>query len=90
MLKYANRFNIKVIGMASKPDSVLLKASDIKILIPNVKKKLIQQEWFLHQAQVLLYYYNDSLAIALMNKIKFSKNDLKYFIQVGILVKHYY
>ena len=24
MLKYANRFNIKVIGMASKPDSVLL------------------------------------------------------------------
>ena len=38
MLKYANRFNIKVIGLASKPDSILLKASDIKILIPSVKE----------------------------------------------------
>ena len=29
MLKYANRFRIKIIGVASKPDSVLLKASDV-------------------------------------------------------------
>jgi len=36
MLKYANRFNIKVIGVASKEDSVLLKASDIKIFLPKV------------------------------------------------------
>ena len=32
ILKYANRFNIKIIGVASKPDSTLIKASDIKIL----------------------------------------------------------
>ena len=31
-------FNIKIIGVASKPDSTLIKASDIKILIPNVKE----------------------------------------------------
>ena len=31
MLKYANRFRIKIIGIASNPDSILLKASDIKI-----------------------------------------------------------
>ena len=36
MLKYANRFNIKVIGVASKSDSILIKASDIKILLPKV------------------------------------------------------
>ena len=29
MLKYANRYRIKIIGAASKPDSILLKASDI-------------------------------------------------------------
>ena len=38
MLKYANRFRIKVIGVASKSDSLLLKASDIKILLPRVKE----------------------------------------------------
>ena len=38
VLKYANRFNIKVIGIASKKDSMLLKASDIQILLPKVKE----------------------------------------------------
>ena len=32
MLRYANRYRIKIIGAASKPDSLLLKASDIKLL----------------------------------------------------------
>ena len=35
MLKYASRFRIKIIGVASKPDSILLKASDIKLLLPK-------------------------------------------------------
>ena len=38
LLRYANRFNIKIIGVASKKDSLLLKASDVKILIPQVKE----------------------------------------------------
>ena len=38
MLKYANRYRIKLIGIASKPDSILLKASDIKLIIPKVKE----------------------------------------------------
>ena len=33
MLKYANRYRIKIIGVASKPESILLKASDIKLII---------------------------------------------------------
>ena len=35
MLKYANRFRIKIIGVASKSNSLLLKASDIKLLLPK-------------------------------------------------------
>ena len=35
MLKYANRFQIKIIGVASKVDSILLKASDIKLILPK-------------------------------------------------------
>ena len=38
MLKYANRFRINIIGVASKKDSLLLKASDIKILFQKLKK----------------------------------------------------
>jgi arabinose-5-phosphate isomerase len=38
LLKYANRYRIKIIGAASKPDSILLKASDIKLLIPKVRE----------------------------------------------------
>ena len=38
MLKYANRYKIKIIGVASKLDSLLLKASDIKIILPKVRE----------------------------------------------------
>ena len=38
MLKYANRYRIKIIGVASKPESILLKASDIKLILPKVKE----------------------------------------------------
>ena len=38
MLKYANRFNIKVIGVASKPESILLKGD--KLLLPKVHQIL--------------------------------------------------
>ena len=38
MLKYANRYRIKIIGVASKSDSILLKASDIKLNLPKVKE----------------------------------------------------
>ena len=37
MLKYANRLRIKIIGVASKPESILLKASDVKLLLPKVR-----------------------------------------------------
>ena len=38
ILKFANRFRIKVIGIASNQKSMLMKASDIKILVPKLKE----------------------------------------------------
>ena len=35
MVKHANRFKIKIIGIASKIDSILLKASDVKLVLPK-------------------------------------------------------
>ena len=72
ILKYANRFNIKIIGVASKPDSTLIKASDIKILIPSVKEADPTGMVPTSSTSITLLL-GDCLAVALMNKIKFSK-----------------
>ena len=78
MLKYANRFNIKIIGISSKVDSLLLKASDIKILLPKVKEadpnNLVPTS-----STSLQLLFGDCLAICLMNKIKFTKEKFKIY-----------
>ncbi len=78
LLKYGNRFNIKVIGVASKKDSSLLKASDLKILIPQVKEadptKMVPTT-----STSITLLFGDCLAIALMHKKKFSKERFKVF-----------
>ena len=78
ILKYANRFNIKIIGVASKPDSTLIKASDIKILIPNVNEADPTGMVPTSSTSITLLL-GDCLAVALMNKIKFSKERFKVF-----------
>jgi len=78
MLKYANRFNIKIVGVSSKVDSSLLKASDIKILLPKVKEadpnNLVPTS-----STSLQLLFGDCLAICLMNKMKFTKERFKIY-----------
>ena len=78
ILKYANRFNIRIVGIASKPDSNLIKASDIKILIPNVKEADPTGMVPTSSTSITLLL-GDCLAVALMSKIKFSKERFKIF-----------
>ncbi|OUW73923.1 MAG: hypothetical protein CBD76_02445 [Pelagibacteraceae bacterium TMED216] len=78
MLKYANRFNIPIIGVASKKNSILLNASNIKILLPTVTEadptKMVPTS-----STSITLLFGDCLAVALMNKIKFSKDKFKIF-----------
>jgi arabinose-5-phosphate isomerase len=78
MLRYANRFNIKIIGVASKKDSLLLKASDVKILLPQVKESDPTGMVPTTSTSITLLL-GDCLAIAIMNKMKFSKERFKVF-----------
>ena len=78
MLRYANRFNIKIIGVASKKDSLLLKASDVKILLPQVKESDPTGMVPTTSTSITLLL-GDSLAVALMNKMSFSKERFKVF-----------
>ena len=86
MLKYANRFNIKVIGVASEKNSILLKASDVKILLPQVKEsdptKMVPTT-----STSLTLLFGDCLAVALMHKIKFSKDRFKIYHPGGNIGK---
>ena len=78
MLKYANRFNIKIIGVASRKDSLLLKASDVKLLLPQVKESDPTGMVPTTSTSITLLL-GDCLAVALMNKMKFSKERFKVF-----------
>ena len=78
MLRYANRFNIKIIGVASKKESLLLKASDIKLLLPQVKESDPTGMVPTTSTSITLLL-GDCLAVALMNKMRFSKERFKVF-----------
>ena len=78
MLKYANRYHIKIIGVASKTDSVLLKASDIKLVLPKVKESDVTGMVPTSSTSITLLL-GDCLATTVMHKKKFSKEKFKIF-----------
>ena len=78
MLRYANRFRIKIIGIASKPDSILLKSSDIKLILPKVKESDITGMVPTSSTSISLLI-GDCLATTVMYKKKFSKDKFKIF-----------
>ena len=78
MLKYANRFRIKIIGVASKPDSLLLKASDIKLVLPKVKESDLTGMVPTSSTSITLLL-GDCLATTVMSIRKFSKEKFKVF-----------
>jgi len=82
LLKYANRFGIKVIGCASKVNSMLLKASDIKVLLPKVREADPTGLVPTTSTTISLLYF-DTLCIALQNKMKFSKDKFKIYHSGG-------
>ena len=78
MLKYANRYRIKIIGVASKPESILLKASDIKLLLPKVRESDITGIVPTSSTSITLLL-GDCLATTVMHQKKFSKEKFKVF-----------
>tara|TARA_B100001057_G_scaffold491525_1_gene581964 strand:- start:106 stop:1086 length:981 start_codon:yes stop_codon:yes gene_type:complete len=78
MLKYANRSRIKIIGAASKSDSLLLKASDVKLLLPKVKESDVTGMVPTTSTSITMLL-GDCLATTVMYKRKFSKEKFKVF-----------
>ena len=82
IIKYANRNKILLIGIVSKKESVLYRASDIKLLIPKVLESGGIVPTSSTAAQLAL---GDALAISAMKEKKFNKLDFKKIHPAGSL-----
>ena len=82
IIQYANRNKITLIGIMSKKDSILYKASDIKLVIPEVKESGSIVPTSSTTAQLAL---GDALAISAMQYKKFGKFDFKKIHPAGNL-----
>ena len=82
IIRYANRNKILLIGIVSNKDSILYKASDIKLLIPKIREAGGIVPTSSTTAQLAL---GDALAISLMHQKKFNKIDFKKFHPSGSL-----
>jgi len=82
IIQYANRNKVLLIGIMSKKDSILYKASDIKLIIPEVKESGGLVPTSSTTAQLAL---GDALAISSMHYKKFGKLDFKKIHPAGNL-----
>ena len=83
IIQYANRYKIKLICIVSKKNSILYKASDVKLLIPVVKEAgygIVPTSSTTAQLSL-----GDALAISAMQYKKFGKLDFKKFHPAGSL-----
>ncbi len=82
IIQFANRNKILLIGIVSKKDSVLYKASDIKLLIPKVTEAggIIPTS-----STTIQLALGDALAISAMKYKKFSNLDFKKLHPSGSL-----
>ncbi len=85
IIQYANRYKIKLISIVSKKNSLLYKAADIKLLVPDVEEAghgIVPTASTSVQLSI-----GDALAISLMHYKKFGKLDFKKFHPAGSLGK---
>ena len=84
LLKFANRFRIKIIGIASNSNSMLLKASDIKILYPKLKES-DPNNIVPTSSTSFVMLLCDCLATTIMEKKKFTKENFSLYHKGGNL-----
>jgi len=83
IIKYANRNRIKLIGIMSNKKSILYKASDIKLLMPEVTEAglgIVPTSSTINQLSI-----GDALSVATLKKKNISKKDFKKFHPSGSL-----
>jgi len=85
IINFAKNFKVPIIGVASKDNSALIKASTIKILIPKVQEAGL--DIVPTSSSTIQIVLGDCLAVCLMNKKKFNKENFALFHPSGSLGK---
>jgi len=85
IINFAKNFKVPIIGIASKDNSALMKASTIKILIPKVQEAGL--DIVPTSSSTIQMVLGDCLAVCLMNKKKFNKENFALFHPSGSLGK---
>ena len=83
IIEFAKKYNVKLIGIMSKKNSLLYKNSNIKLLIPEVKESghgIVPTSSTTSQLAL-----GDALAISVMLSKNFTKSDFKKFHPAGSL-----
>ena len=84
LLKFANRYRIKIIGIASNQESTLLKASDVKICYPKLKES-DSNNIVPTTSTSFTMLFCDCLATTIMSIKKFSKENFFLYHKGGNL-----
>ena len=83
IIRYANRNRVTLIGIVSKKNSLLYRASDIKLSIPEVTEAglgIVPTSSTINQLSI-----GDALAVATLRERKISKKDFKKYHPSGSL-----
>jgi len=84
IIHHTRRFQIPLIGVASRPDSTLLKAADIALVLPNAPEACAIGMAPTTSTTMTLAL-GDALAVAIMEKRGFRPSDFKTFHPGGKL-----
>ena len=84
ILKFANRFRIKIIGISSNSKSMLSNASDISIIIPKLRES-DPNNIVPTSSTSFVMLLCDCMATTIMAKRKFTKDKFRLYHKGGIL-----
>ena len=84
IIAHAKRFSIPLIGIASKPDSRLLNAADIRLLLPPIEEAC-RNGLAPTTSTTMTLALGDALAMALMERRQFTAEQFKTFHPGGKL-----
>lgn len=84
LITFAKRFSIPIIGIASRPDSTLLQASDVPLLLPRAREAC-PIGLAPTTSTTLMLVLGDALAVALMERKGFSADQYRDFHPGGLL-----
>ena len=84
VIQFANRYKITLIGIVSKKNSLLYRASDIKLFIPETKEAGLGGIVPTSSTTAAICL-GDSLAVAALNKKGFNKKNFKTLHPAGSL-----